>query len=184
MKQFEVSTIYSNRISVDPLFLKEGIQYAINHDLDWIYICPLNSYSEYGFDSPKGLDTFRLNTEELRGCAATKELQISEHVKIETDKIEDIYTIPNLRRFSFQDKSFKMDFSKMTQLEALHFKYNDNVKNIGALINLEDLLVHSFSHPNCDRLSELNALKRLRLTGGAFTSLTGVASLKNLSASM
>ncbi len=178
MKQFEKSKI-SNKLVIDPVFIGEGIKYAKANNLYIIKISPLNAYSEYGFSSPKELYSFILNTTPLIENDIA-ELHISDHIKIDNNGLRDLYSIMNLKLLSFEDKSFKIDFSKIAQLEALYFKYNKGVTNLGALQNLKDLLIFSLNVPNCEILSELSNLEMLRLTRGNFTTLQGVENLKKV----
>jgi internalin A len=181
MKKFEVSSIYSNEITIDPCFIDEGIEYALTNNLWCVKILPLNAFSEYGFTSTKELYNFYLDTERFkRHNTFFKELSITDYVKIQGNKICDLYELSNLKSLFFIDNSFKIDFSRLPKLEILRFKYNRRVSNLGVLKNLLELLIISLSEVNLKLLNGLDNLEILRLTRGDFTSLSGIENLKRL----
>lgn len=181
MKKIEVSSVYDNMVTIDPYFINDGIEYAVKNNLWDVKILPLNAFSEYKFNSPKELYSFYLDTESFkRNSRFFKGLFISDYIKINEDKIGDLYELSNLKSLSFEDKSFKFDFSQISDLEILHFKYNKGISNFGALKKLVELSIISFSESNLEILIGIGNLEILRLTRGVFASLSGVEYLKKL----
>lgn len=179
MKKVEFDST-QNILRIDPFFLKEGIEYAFKNSIEKISLYPLNHIiDEEGIDYPKNL-VFKLNGGLLKNAQFIKELSISDYVKSDLDGINSLYCLHNLKSLSFQDSSFKIDFSKIPTLENLYFKYNNGVKSIGTLKNLLELLIISFNETNLESLHNLHNLEILRLTRGTFTSLKGIEDLKKI----
>ncbi len=159
-------------LEIDPQFISKGIEYAKNNNFDSIRIRTLNRNAGQTYD---------INLSSFDNQSFIRQLKINDDFKIKKLlSVESLYSIQNLKLLSFKDKSFKLDFSKIPQLETLYFKYNKGVSNLGALKNLNDLLIFSLNVPNCKKLSELSNLEMLRLTRGNFTTLQGIENLKKV----
>ncbi|WP_299315732.1 leucine-rich repeat domain-containing protein [uncultured Aquimarina sp.] len=177
MKKFEKSSV-KNILSIDPFSLNEGVKYAISNNISSLAIKPLNAYAEYGFSDPKELYKIKLDTTNIIENKKIEELSFSDHINLSKNDIENLYTLENLKSLSFKNKTFKLDFCFLTQLEKLNFKYNKGVTNLNTLHNLKELLIISLSESNLINLSNLESLITLRLTRGNFISVEGIENLK------
>lgn len=159
-------------LEIDPQFISEGIEYAKSNNFASIRIRTLNRNAG---------QTYSIDFSNMGNQLFIKCLKINDDFKIrKLLSVESLYSISSLKLLSFEDKSFKLDFSKLAQLETLYFKYNKGVSNLGALKNLKDLLIFSLNIPSCEILSELTTLEMLRLTRGNFTTLQGIERLKKV----
>ncbi len=165
---------YNDRINfleIDPSHLYEGLKFAKENKYFSIRIKQLIV----------GTVSSLVDIKELSNLDKIQRLDIQEDVIIPQKlDLEPIYSLKQLREFYFENKNIKPDFSKLTQLDNLCFKYHKGIKNLSSLKNLKDLLIFSLNMPNCEILSELLSLEKLRLTRGSFNSLQGIENLKNI----
>lgn len=172
MKQFQYNELI-DYLEVDLHFMQEGMNYAEKNKYDSIRIVDLNTKDNIS----ENIDFYTLNHK-----AFIKRLMI-EDIKLDKKQalsMESIYTLKNLKMLSLKGNKIELDLSKLTQLEALYYKYGIKIKNVESLSNLKDLFILSFRGLNLNLLKGLLNLKRLRLSGGDFVSLDGIGALNKL----
>ncbi len=160
-----------NSLEIDPSYLCEGLLFAEKNKCYSIRIKQLIT----------GKVSSLLSINEFNEFTSIQKLDIEESVDVPKNiDLVPLYCLKSLNKYSFYNKNISPNFSKLPQLEALYFKYNKGIKNLGALKNLKDLLIFSLNVPNCEILSELSALEMLRLTRGNFTTLQSIETLKKV----
>ncbi|AIY42715.1 Internalin-like protein [Collimonas arenae] len=158
-------------LEVDPRFIEQGLSYAAKKKCTAIRVHELNEQSGGSYD---------LDLTPLANNKVIQSLSISDNFKISKIQIDEIYTLENLSKLSYQDKKIKIDFSKLPQLEVLYFKYNDVPTGFSSLKNLKHLLITSLSNNDCFLLEGLTSLRELRLSGGTVKTLSGIEMLSKL----
>ncbi len=164
---------YNDRIGfleIDPNHLREGLEFASKNKHYAIRIRNLVSRN-----------SVLTNMSDFENFQAIQNLIIDDDINISKEiDLSPLYSLKSLKKFGFENKNINPDFSKLTQLETLYFKYHKGIKDLSPLKNLKDLLIFSLNMPNCEILSELLSLEKLRLVRGTFTSLQGIKNLKNI----
>lgn len=122
----------------------------------------------------------RLSFDALAGENCIRSVTIANDVKVLRLDPEGLYEAQNLRELAYDSVKVKLDFSRLSRLEVLYAKYNENFENFDALTNLRDLLVTSAKTEDCGFLGTAAKLRRLRLNGGTQRSLAGIAGCRNL----
>lgn len=110
----------------------------------------------------------------LAGDNSIRAVSIAEDVKVAKLDPEGLYEAQNLRELAYHSPKVRLDFRRLSRLEALHARHSPSFEELGALTELADLLVLSAPGEDCAFLSALPGLRSLRLSGGKLQSLAGV----------
>ncbi|PSL47543.1 internalin A [Chitinophaga niastensis] len=158
-------------LEIDPQSITEGLNHAQKKGYTAIRIYTLNANAGKTYD---------LDLSPFSGKDFVTSLSVSDSFKIKKLDFDALYNLKHLKKLSFDDKKFKIDFAQLPQLETLYFTYNDDLQNIAALKHLHHLLIKALSQDDCSILTGLTHLKELRLSGGSFTSLSGIEGAPDL----
>lgn len=154
---------------IDPLYLLESIDEIKSNNYSQIRIKCL----DFDIKEKRDIDFKFLVSNSIETLIISNDFKIGKLLNIEC-----LYNSKSLKHLEIQN-NFPLDFKNLIQLETLYIKYSNKLKNINCLNNLKDLLLSSFNEVDCEIISNLNLLKRLRLSGN-FTSLKGLENLKKL----
>lgn len=154
---------------IDPLYLSESLDEIKRKNYVQIRIKCLDLNIKDRCD----LDFTFLESSPIKKLIISNDFKIGKLLNIDC-----LYNNKSLKHLEIENK-FPLDFEYLTQLETLYIKYTNKLKNINCLKNLNDLLLSSFNEVDCEIISELQLLKRLRLSG-SFISLKGLDTLINL----
>lgn len=170
MKQYQFNDRI-NFLEVDVQHLEAGLTYAEGAVIDSIHIRLLDSPTTTKYD----LDFLPFENKTF-----VKRLIIHDSLKIgKVKNVEVLYTIPLTYLQVMQ--VFPVDLGFFRQLKSYYFEYDAGIKNIDALENIEDVLVHSLAGEDCSFLQGIQNITRLLRLKGSFKSLCGLENLKKLS---
>ena len=158
-------------LEIDPTALYDGLAYAEKNGYTALRICCLNHNDgeRYILDFSDFADRLFVRKLIIGNCFLIKKIL----------NVDALYTLRNLEYLSI-DQPIKLDLLQFSNLKTLYFTGDNKLKNIGALINLRDLLMTSTTHQDLTHLENLRNLETLRICGGRITSLKGIEAFRNL----
>lgn len=159
-----------NALEVDPRFIEDGLMFAQQNNHSSIRIYEMNERNNCVCD---------LDLSPFNECDFISKLYIHDNFKIGSASVNGLYGMRNLIELSFDDKKIKLDYSKLTQLETLYFKYHGSLNNLSSLTKLTDLFITSLKTENCSILEGLVSLKNIRISG-TMATLSGIEKSQKL----
>lgn len=150
----------------------EGVAYAEQRGFGRIRVM-----NPVGGDS---CDHVALDVSALAGQHFIEALDIGEGVHIKKTDFSPLYALKNLKMLCMAYVKGVVDFCAMQGLETLYITGASAEMEPLVLPKLKSLLLVSVKNTDCSFLSQLAGLEDLRISGGRFVSLDGLAGLHKL----